>query len=999
MVQRVVVGLLAATIAVAVSGSGVTAGGAPISSDGSPSGGPHGRGGAGVTWEQVAAQLRRSGDTRHGTPPPATAPAPAARLGAAATVGRSVTVTPATGLASGQVVTVDGAGFSGVPEVVVAQCAADATGPDGCDLSTVFFTEVDGTGGFSASLSVHRTVTTASTTVSCVTAPGSCVIIATDPAGPGIDASTPISFDPNAPIPDAKITLAPDANLRAGDVVTVSGTDFVPNQAVVVDQCAVGFPFCGELGGAPVLADGSGSFTATITVTLRVIDAQFEPTSCLVTDCVVFAQSLSNVDYVATAPLALDPNQPPPPAPTLTVTPDTGLRHLQTVQISGTGFDPNASVSISECSADDLGFCDEALADLIAGPDGTFTTSAPVSRLLTTFDVRPGGPSTAIVDCVDGGCHVSAEQFALADPYAPGASAPIEFDASVPPPPLPDITAVPTENLPFRADVTITGTGFAPGEMVQAQFCADSDVFGFCSGGPSGIADGSGAVTFTIRVQRQLSFPGEGSIDCADPTSVCTLQVYGAHGYEQAEFPLSFDPNAEIPPPPTATATPDHDLGYRQVVTLAGSGFAPGDVSVTECADLGTDPLESFTVCGATGTATADAGGNLTGTYRAGRILTDGYDPPVDCSTSFGRCFLVIGSSSYDPFALTAQVPLGFDPGSVAPPPPPVVVDPSTHLHDGQVVDVSGSGFTPNVQIGIAFCTAGTQSLGSCDLSQSTILNADDRGAFATTTAVHATIQTDGGPVDCTAAPGTCVLGVANISDYLEFSLTPLAFETPSRPELEVHSVSVEEGTGGVTAVSVPVDLSGPAPVAITLHWVAEPGTATTADYTATGGSVVIPAGSDHASIPAEVVADGLDEATERFTVRVTDATGAEITDDHATVKIRDDDAEPLLRIGDPRVREDVGGAEAAVLLTAPSGRDITVEFVTHHGSARSGSDYVRVRGSVRIPAGSIVGRFTVPIVDDRVREATESFRIELDDGEHVTIDRGTATATIVDDD
>ncbi|MGZ6953941.1 MAG: Calx-beta domain-containing protein, partial [Acidimicrobiia bacterium] len=92
-------------------------------------------------------------------------------------------------------------------------------------------------------------------------------------------------------------------------------------------------------------------------------------------------------------------------------------------------------------------------------------------------------------------------------------------------------------------------------------------------------------------------------------------------------------------------------------------------------------------------------------------------------------------------------------------------------------------------------------------------------------------------------------------------------------------------------------------------------------------------------------------------------------------------------------------GAEAAVLLTAPSGRDITVEFVTHHGSARSGSDYVRVRGSVRIPAGSIVGRFTVPIVDDRVREATESFRIELDDGEHVTIDRGTATATIVDDD
>jgi len=167
------------------------------------------------------------------------------------------------------------------------------------------------------------------------------------------------------------------------------------------------------------------------------------------------------------------------------------------------------------------------------------------------------------------------------------------------------------------------------------------------------------------------------------------------------------------------------------------------------------------------------------------------------------------------------------------------------------------------------------------------------------------------------------------------------------------------------------------------------PGTATSADYTATAGTVTIPAGADGGTIPAEIVADALDEPTERFTIAVDSVTGANIDDGSATVKIHDDDAEPALVVGDAQVHEGDGTASIGVMLSAPSGRDVTVEFRTHHHSARSGSDFVRSRGSVTIRAGHLGTTIRIPIVDDAVHEGTETFRVELDDADHAELDHG----------
>jgi hypothetical protein len=162
---------------------------------------------------------------------------------------------------------------------------------------------------------------------------------------------------------------------------------------------------------------------------------------------------------------------------------------------------------------------------------------------------------------------------------------------------------------------------------------------------------------------------------------------------------------------------------------------------------------------------------------------------------------------------------------------------------------------------------------------------------------------------------------------------------------------------------------------------------------------VTIPAGATHGTIPAEVVADALDEPTERFTVVVDAVTGATIEDGDATVKIKDDDHEPDISIGDNRVREDAGVVDIPVILSAPSGRTVTVEFRTHHRSARSDHDFTRTRGVATFAPGQTLAIVSVPIVDDSSHEKVESFRVELDDAEHADIADDSATVTIVDND
>jgi hypothetical protein len=203
-----------------------------------------------------------------------------------------------------------------------------------------------------------------------------------------------------------------------------------------------------------------------------------------------------------------------------------------------------------------------------------------------------------------------------------------------------------------------------------------------------------------------------------------------------------------------------------------------------------------------------------------------------------------------------------------------------------------------------------------------------------------------------------------------------------------------------MTMAPVRVMLSEPGRNPVTVHWVAEGESASEGtDFTSMRGTLTIPAGATEAMIDIAVVADAMDEPTETFRVRVVDARGTNIVDRTGVVTIHDDDPAPRVVVHDTHRREDHGEAHAEVTLSAPSGRTVIVHYVTHHETARAGSDYVRKDLRLVFLPGETRHLVRVVLVNDRVHEPTETFTVELDRVEQASAERRVGTVTITDDD
>jgi hypothetical protein len=109
----------------------------------------------------------------------------------------------------------------------------------------------------------------------------------------------------------------------------------------------------------------------------------------------------------------------------------------------------------------------------------------------------------------------------------------------------------------------------------------------------------------------------------------------------------------------------------------------------------------------------------------------------------------------------------------------------------------------------------------------------------------------------------------------------------------------------------------------------------------------------------------------------------------------------PSLNIGDATVTEGNSGTRSAtftVTLSAASGQPVTVAYATADGTAAAGSDYRATSGTLTIPAGQTTGTMTVPVNGDRLREANETFSVNLGGATNAVIADGRGVGTIVDD-
>jgi hypothetical protein len=349
----------------------------------------------------------------------------------------AITVTPNTGLASGDEVTVAGTGFAPNSDVIANQCPTG--GAPFCPYSSGSFTTTDASGAFSTSLRLTRGVLegySPPAITDCAASSGACSVFAYS-FDQGDQAEAPLDFDGSVPIGAPSVAVTPGTlDLPDRALLSVDATGFTPDETVFVLECPASAPyvFCTQESQNSVLADSTGAVHVDLRVHRTLGYGSFggAPTDCAaaVGTCVIRVSSGSEPLRTTDVPLGFDPTAVAPP-PTLTVSPAGPWTDGQQVTVTGSGFTPGASLGLAECTAagePTASRCGKSLFDeFTADGDGNFSRSLTVTAAIETFHA-------GTIDCttVAGGCVIFAAN--RADYGAERNSVPIVFAPSALPP-------------------------------------------------------------------------------------------------------------------------------------------------------------------------------------------------------------------------------------------------------------------------------------------------------------------------------------------------------------------------------------------------------------------------------------------------------------------------------------------------------------------------------------------------------------------------------------
>ncbi len=217
-------------------------------------------------------------------------------------------------------------------------------------------------------------------------------------------------------------------------------------------------------------------------------------------------------------------------------------------------------------------------------------------------------------------------------------------------------------------------------------------------------------------------------------------------------------------------------------------------------------------------------------------------------------------------------------------------------------------------------------------------------------------------------------------------------------PQLSIGDASAAEGD----TVQFTVTLTGNSDQDVTVDFRTGDGTARAgADYDAISDSLTFGAGDTTRTISVTTLDDTIRETDETFSVTLTNPAGATLADDTATGTIEDDDdtALPALSIADADPVTEGGTAQFEVTLSAASGQVVTVAYATADGTAVADADYTAAAATLTFQPGDRTKTIPVSTLDDSEQESQEQFTVTLSGPGGATLDRGTGTGTIDDND
>jgi hypothetical protein len=224
----------------------------------------------------------------------------------------------------------------------------------------------------------------------------------------------------------------------------------------------------------------------------------------------------------------------------------------------------------------------------------------------------------------------------------------------------------------------------------------------------------------------------------------------------------------------------------------------------------------------------------------------------------------------------------------------------------------------------------------------------------------------------------------------------------PPVPSITISNETVAEGDSGLTQVIFTVTLSEVSTDVITVDYSTRGGSATAGiDYVSISGTLTFNPGETTQTIAVDVYGDTDVELREDFFVDLTNPTNAIIDFPFGVGEIISEDV-PEVTIQDVSIIEGNSGYKAlyfTFVLSDQHSENVSIVYSTEDGSAKSGSDYQGVSGSLVIPAGDVSGTVRINIIGDSIIEDNETFYLRLFAADQAILNDDAALATIINDD
>jgi hypothetical protein len=203
-----------------------------------------------------------------------------------------------------------------------------------------------------------------------------------------------------------------------------------------------------------------------------------------------------------------------------------------------------------------------------------------------------------------------------------------------------------------------------------------------------------------------------------------------------------------------------------------------------------------------------------------------------------------------------------------------------------------------------------------------------------------------------------------------------------SPPNLSISgNVSIVEGSGGATMLSIPANLSIASGKKVRAQVATQDLTATVnQDYQLILKNIFFNEGETTKNILISVNPDYRVEPNESFNVSLTDSVDATLANSTVTATILNDDVGGVIQftVSGIIIAEDGTSAQITVSRSGGNASDVTIQYNTMDGSARAGNDYQSATGVLTFGANETSKTITVPIINDTLNEDNETFSLNL---------------------